>query len=137
MTHASARRSGTAGNERGHGLGDVGFDERGGLFLGLLLGVLCEASTIFNPKILPLLLLGILALLLSGIGGIIGGYVLWFFQKGKFNPVVGIAGVSCVPSTAKVAQKIAAKAMGKRTVCRQLPRNRKMPRNTKAISVSR
>ncbi len=80
------------------------------LFLGLLLGVLCEASTIFNPRILPLLLLGMLALLLSGIGGILGGYILWFFKKGKFNPVVGIAGVSCVPSTAKVAQKIAAEA---------------------------
>ena len=80
------------------------------LFLGLILGCLCEASTILSPKVLPLLLLGMLALLLSGIGGLIGGYILWFFSKGKFNPVVGIAGVSCVPSTAKVAQKIAAEA---------------------------
>ena len=80
------------------------------LFLGLMLGVLCEASTIMNPKVLPLLLLGMLALLLSGIGGLIGGYILWFFKKGKFNPVIGIAGVSCVPSTAKVAQKVAAEA---------------------------
>jgi oxaloacetate decarboxylase beta subunit len=80
------------------------------LFLGLMLGVLCEASTIINPKVLPLLLLGVLALLLSGIGGLMGGYILWFFKKGKFNPVVGIAGVSCVPSTAKVAQKVAAEA---------------------------
>jgi oxaloacetate decarboxylase beta subunit len=32
--------------------------------------------------------------------------VLWYFSGGKFNPVVGIAGVSCVPTTAKVAQKI-------------------------------
>jgi oxaloacetate decarboxylase beta subunit len=75
-----------------------------------MLGVLCEASTIMNPKVLPLLLLGMLALLLSGIGGLIGGYILWFFKKGKFNPVIGIAGVSCVPSTAKVAQKVAAEA---------------------------
>ena len=41
---------------------------------------------------------------------IICGYVVYFFKKGKFNPTVGIAGVSCVPSTAKVAQKAAAKA---------------------------
>ena len=41
---------------------------------------------------------------------IIGGYVVYFFKKGKVNPTVGIAGVSCVPSTAKVAQKAAAKA---------------------------
>jgi Na+-transporting methylmalonyl-CoA/oxaloacetate decarboxylase beta subunit len=74
-------------------------------FLGLLLGVLCEANTILNPKILVLLLLGIVSLLLSGIGGIMGGYVLYFLKHGKYNPVIGIAGVSCVPTTAKVAQK--------------------------------
>lgn len=78
--------------------------------LGFLLGVLCEANTIFDPKVLPLLLLGMLALLISGIGGIIGGYFLWFVTGGKYNPVIGIAGVSCVPSTAKVAQKVVAKA---------------------------
>lgn len=74
-------------------------------FLGLMLGVLCEASTILNPKILMLLILGIVALLLSGIGGIIGGYIVYLINGKNFNPVVGIAGVSCVPTTAKVAQK--------------------------------
>jgi carboxybiotin decarboxylase len=74
-------------------------------FLGLLLGILCEAHLILNPKVLPLLLLGILALLLSGVGGLIGGYIIYFASGKKFNPVIGIAGVSCVPSTAKVAQK--------------------------------
>ncbi len=74
-------------------------------FLGLLLGVLCEAHTITNPKILLLLVLGILSLLLSGIGGILGGYVMYFITGKKFNPAVGIAGVSCVPTTVKVVQK--------------------------------
>ncbi len=74
-------------------------------FLGLLLGVLCEANTILNPKVLTLLVLGIFALLLSGIGGLLGGYVLYFASGKKYNPVIGIAGVSCVPTTAKVAQK--------------------------------
>jgi len=73
-------------------------------FLGLMLGVLCEASTIMNPKVLILLLLGMLALLLSGIGGIIGGYVVYLINGKKFNPTIGIAGVSCIPSTAKIAQ---------------------------------
>ncbi len=75
------------------------------LFLGLMLGVLCEASTILDPKILSLLILGMTALLLSGIGGIIGGYVVYFINGKNFNPTIGIAGVSCVPTTAKVAQK--------------------------------
>ena len=74
-------------------------------FLGLLLGVLCEAGTILNPVVLKLLILGILSLLISGIGGILGGYALYYWSGKKYNPVIGIAGVSCVPTTAKVAQK--------------------------------
>ncbi|MDR1226168.1 MAG: sodium ion-translocating decarboxylase subunit beta [Prevotellaceae bacterium] len=77
--------------------------------LGILLGVLCEAHLLLDPKILVLLVLGILALLISGIGGILGGYAMYFITKGNFNPVIGIAGVSCVPTTAKVAQKIVGK----------------------------
>ena len=74
-------------------------------FLGLLLGVLCEAATILNPKVILLLFLGITALLISGIGGIIGGYIVYWTSGRSYNPVIGIAGVSCVPTTAKVAQK--------------------------------
>lgn len=74
-------------------------------FLGLLLGVLVEASTILNPDVLILLVVGILALLFSGIGGILGGYVLYYATGKKYNPVIGIAGVSCIPTVAKVAQK--------------------------------
>nr|VFJ43412.1 MAG: oxaloacetate decarboxylase, beta subunit [Candidatus Kentron sp. DK] len=77
-------------------------------FLGLLLGVLCEANTLLDPKVLILLLLGIAALTISGIGGLIGGYILYFWTGKKYNPVIGIAGVSCVPTTAKVAQKMVA-----------------------------
>ena len=35
---------------------------------------------------------------------------MYFIQRGNFNPTIGIAGVSCVPSTAKVAQKEVTKA---------------------------
>jgi oxaloacetate decarboxylase beta subunit len=74
-------------------------------FLGLLLGVLCEANTILNPTVLILLILGMTALLFSAIGGLLGGYVLYFLSGRKYNPTIGIAAVSCVPTTAKVAQK--------------------------------
>lgn len=80
------------------------------MFLGMLLGVLCDANTIMDPNVLPLMLLGILSLLISGIGGIIAGYILYFTSDGKYNPAIGIAGVSCVPTTAKVAQKLVSKA---------------------------
>ena len=74
-------------------------------FLGLILGVLCDATTLLNTVVLKFLVLGVVALTLSGVGGILGGYVIYWITKGNFNPVVGIAGVSCVPSTAKVAQR--------------------------------
>jgi oxaloacetate decarboxylase beta subunit len=74
-------------------------------FLGLLLGVLCDANTILNPTVLTLLIIGMLALTFSAIGGLLGGYVLYFASGRKYNPVIGIAAVSCVPTTAKVAQK--------------------------------
>lgn len=76
------------------------------LFLGLMLGVLCGADVIFNPQVITLLILGITALILSGIGGLAGGYVLYFLKKRRYNPIIGIAAVSCVPTTAKVVQKI-------------------------------
>lgn len=77
--------------------------------LGLLLGVLCDAHLLMSPVILKLLILSVVALLLSGIGGILGGYIMYFLKKGNYNPVIGIAAVSCVPTTAKVAQKLVSK----------------------------
>jgi len=79
-------------------------------FLGVLLGVLCEASTILNPTVLVILILGILALAVSAVGGLVGGLLMYWIHKRRgedFNPVIGIAGVSCVPSTAKLAQHAA------------------------------
>lgn len=79
-------------------------------FLGVILGVLCEASTILNPTVLVILVLGILALAISAVGGLLGGWIMYWIHKRRgqeFNPVIGIAGVSCVPSTAKLAQHAA------------------------------
>lgn len=73
------------------------------LFLGLLLGTLCEAQTLLNPKVAILLILGITALGISAIGGLLGGWLVYLVTK-NYNPVIGIAGVSCVPTTAKLAQ---------------------------------
>lgn len=79
-------------------------------FLGVILGVLCEASTILNPTVLVILALGILALAVSAVGGLLGGWLMYLLHRRRgqeFNPVVGVAGVSCVPSTAKLAQHAA------------------------------
>ena len=76
-------------------------------FLGFTLGALLGVDIILNPKVLVLLILGMIALTLSGLGGIVGGLIYHKISKEPFNPLVGIAAVSCVPTCAKVAQKCA------------------------------
>lgn len=76
-------------------------------FLGFTLGALLGVDIILNPKVLLLLVLGIIALTLSGLGGIAGALIYRKMTKDPFNPLLGIAAVSCVPTTAKVAQKCA------------------------------
>lgn len=77
------------------------------LMLGLMLGTLCEASVLLDPKVIKLLIIGVAALLFSGLGGIAGGWIMYMVKKKNFNPLIGIAGVSCVPTTAKIAQHVA------------------------------
>ena len=77
------------------------------LFLGFTLGALLGVDIILDPVVLKLLVLGVIALLLSGLGGIAGGLIFRRISKEPFNPLLGIAAVSCVPTTAKVAQKCA------------------------------
>jgi len=77
------------------------------LFLGFTLGALLSVTTVMNPKIFLILILGMVALLLSGIGGLIAGLIAYKVSGGKINPLIGIAAVSCVPTTAKVAQHCA------------------------------
>jgi sodium ion-translocating decarboxylase beta subunit len=79
-------------------------------FLGFVLGALLTADTMLSGQVWKLLVLGCISLLLSGLGGLAGGMIAYKASKGKINPLIGIAAVSCVPSTAKVAQKCAFQA---------------------------
>ena len=76
-------------------------------FLGFVLGALFSFYVITDSRVLLIMALGFVSIVLSGLGGIIAGLIAHKLSKGKINPLVGIAGVSCVPSTAKVAQKCA------------------------------
>jgi oxaloacetate decarboxylase beta subunit len=80
------------------------------MFLGFTLGCLLSADVFADPKMFKLILLGFIALFISGIGGLIGGWIAYWVSSGKINPLMGVAGVSCVPTTAKVAHKCAQEA---------------------------
>ncbi len=77
------------------------------LFLGFTLGALLSVTIVMDPRVFLILILGMVALLLSGIGGLIAGLIAYKVSGGKINPLIGIAAVSCVPTTAKVAQHCA------------------------------
>ncbi len=77
------------------------------LFLGFTLGCLLSADIVVDPKMFKLIILGFIALFLSGVGGLCGGLIACKLSNGKINPLLGIAGVSCIPTTAKVAHKCA------------------------------
>lgn len=77
------------------------------LFLGFTLGCLLSVDIVVDPKMFKLIILGFIALFLSGLGGLIGGLIAYRISGGKINPLIGIAAVSCVPTTAKVAHKCA------------------------------
>jgi len=77
--------------------------------LAFILGTLTTVEVILKGEVLKILILGILALTLSSIGGSIGGIVVYYLSKGRINPLLGPAAVSCVPTTAKISQKVASK----------------------------
>jgi Na+-transporting methylmalonyl-CoA/oxaloacetate decarboxylase beta subunit len=79
-------------------------------FLGLTLGVTLRGQHAARPDGLEAAAAGHAGVGISALGGILGGYILYFWTGGKFNPIVGIAGVSCVPTTAKIVQKVATAA---------------------------
>lgn len=76
-------------------------------FLGFVLGALFSFYIITDSRVLLIMVLGLIAIILSGLGGIVAGLIAYKLSGGKINPLIGIAGVSCVPTTAKVAQKCA------------------------------
>jgi sodium ion-translocating decarboxylase beta subunit len=76
-------------------------------FLGFVLGALFSFYVVTDSRVLLIMILGLVSILLSGLGGIVSGLIAYKISAGKINPLIGIAGVSCMPSTAKVAQKCA------------------------------
>jgi oxaloacetate decarboxylase beta subunit len=64
-----------------------------------------EAYLAFIAKAFIILGLGLIAFAVSTVGGIAFAWLLDVVTKGKVNPVIGCAGVSAVPISARVAQR--------------------------------
>ncbi|MCI9448754.1 MAG: sodium ion-translocating decarboxylase subunit beta [Clostridiales bacterium] len=79
------------------------------IFLGVSVGATANAENFLSPTTLYIIVLGLIAFMLSTIGGLLAGKLMYILTKGKINPLIGSAGVSAVPMAARVSQIVGQK----------------------------
>ncbi len=77
------------------------------LFLGLAIGSTMVGAQFLKPSTLAILVLGIVAFVLDTAAGLLFGKVLNVLSGGRFNPLIGAAGISAFPMAARVVQRVA------------------------------
>jgi carboxybiotin decarboxylase len=78
--------------------------------LALTVGGLMTAEVFLRAQTLAIIGLAALAFVFSTVGGVLGAKLVNLFLKEKINPMIGAAGVSAVPMSARVVQKMGQKA---------------------------
>lgn len=79
------------------------------IFLGVSVGATMHADNFLSYKPLFIFGLGIIDFIVCTAGGVLTAKVMNLFLKEKINPIIGAAGVSAVPMSARVAQTMALK----------------------------
>lgn len=75
------------------------------IFLGTCVGVTMTGERFLNVETLKVLVLGVIAFGISTAGGVLMGKLMNFLSpKNPINPLIGAAGVSAVPMSARVVQ---------------------------------
>jgi len=74
------------------------------LLLGLSIGATMEAANFLRPQTLLVLALGFVAIGLDTAVGVLFGKAMCFLTGGKINPLIGAAGISAFPMSARVVQ---------------------------------
>jgi len=71
------------------------------IFLGLTVGASTQGDVFLNPKSVGIFLLGAVAFSIATASGVIFAKIMNVFMKEKINPLLGAAGVSAVPGSAR------------------------------------
>ncbi len=79
------------------------------VFLGLTVGATMTASSFLNLQTLMIIGGGLIAFIISILGGIVAVKIYNLFAKKKINPLIGATGLSAVPMASRVANDIALK----------------------------
>src|SRR5512139_1499182 len=77
------------------------------LFLGLAIGSTMVGADFLKLSTLAILVLGIVAFTVDTAAGLMFGKLLNVLSGGRFNPLIGAAGISAFPMAARVVQKVA------------------------------
>lgn len=77
------------------------------LLLGITIGSTMLADKFLQPQTLLILLMGLVAFVFDTAGGVLFAKFLNLFRKSKINPMIGAAGISAFPMSARVIQKMA------------------------------
>lgn len=79
------------------------------LMLGISIGSTMVADKFLNPATILIMILGLVAFIFDTAGGVLFAKLLNLFLKHKVNPMVGAAGISAFPMSARVIQRMAQK----------------------------
>ena len=79
------------------------------LLLGITIAFSMKAGDFVNLNTLLIMALGLVAFVVDSIGGVLFAKFLNLFLKKKINPMVGAAGISAFPMSARVIQKMGIK----------------------------
>lgn len=79
------------------------------LLLGLTIATKMQAEYFLKPSTLLILGLGLVAFVFDTIGGVMFAKILNLFLKKKINPMIGAAGISAFPMSARVIHKMGLK----------------------------
>ena len=76
------------------------------IFLGLTIGSTMTGETFIQSDTLFILGIGLLAFVLDTVGGLLFGKLMYLASNRQFNPLIGAAGISAFPMSARIVQRL-------------------------------
>ena len=76
------------------------------LLLGITISFSMRAEFFVTPQTVMIMALGLFAFIFDTVGGVLFAKLLNLFSKNKINPMIGAAGISAFPMSARVIEKM-------------------------------
>ena len=80
------------------------------LLLGITISASMQADKFVRPETMLIMVLGLLAFIFDSMAGVLFAKLLNLFSKNKVNPMIGAAGISAFPMSARVVQRMGQQA---------------------------